>query len=382
MKKVATLSIVISLVICCGPKQEKVERTIEDGVEVVINHLEPYQIGEKSMLRLEEILKIDTEDDNISNLGIPDIYGFVVNSLGEIFILRTVTGEGDCIFKFDENGKFIKSFGPQGQGPGEFQNPHHVALDNKENILVLDLGRQALLKFDKDGVFIETYRGIEGISVSSNPGANLLVLDKLLAPENGQPLYSSSLKLMNPDLEVLQVIDELKIEVMNAGKMRAIEPLFYWSTSDENIYVANGKRGYEIWVYDSNGKLIRKIRKEYRQTPVSETYKEKFLKRIPEGAREALRDTLYFPEYLPPFQSLTADDDGTLLVMTYEEGDRRGEFMCDIFNKDGVFIGRKSLNIWVWEGHLWARMSADKFYSLQEKANGYKALYVYRMSWE
>ena len=56
--------------------------------------------------------------------------------------------------------------------------------------------------------------------------------------------------------------------------------------------------------------------------------------------------------------------------------------MCDIFNKEGAFTGRKSLNIWVWEGHLWAKMTADKFYSLQEKDSGYKALYLYRMIWE
>lgn len=382
MKKFVIPSIILIFFISCGPKEEKVERTIEDGVEVVINNLKPYQIDERSSLHLEEILRIDTEDDIISNLGIPDIYGFEVNSLGEIFILRSFSGEGDCIFKFDEKGKFVKSFGPQGQGPGEFQNPHHIALDKESNILIIDLGKQALIKYDRQGVFIDTYRDIEGISVSSGPGKNLVILDKSLVPENGKPLYSSSLKLLNPDLDVFHVIEELKIEMMKDGKIRAIEPLFYWSTSDKNIYVANEKRSYEIWVYDSENKPIRKLRKEYRQIPVSESYKEKILKQFPEGQRNTMRDTLYFPEYYPPFQSLVAGDDETLLVMTYEKGNSPSEFMCDIFNEDGVFIGRKSLNIWVWEGHLWAKMMGDKFYCLQEKDSGYKALIVYRMSWE
>lgn len=378
MKKFSILLVIMVLAISCGPKQEKVKRTMEDGVEVVINHLEPYQMSGRNSFRLEEILKIDTEDEEISDFGIPDIYGFVVNSLGEIFILRSYIGEGDCIFKFDGNGKFIKSFGPQGQGPGEFQNPHHIALDKEDNILILDFGKRTLLKYDRDGVFRKDYRKKIGTSISSGPVANFLVLDKSLDPENGKLIYSSSLKLMDPDLEVLQAIDELKVEMTSPGKIRALEPLFYWSTSDEKIYVANEKRGYEIWAYDSSGKLFRKIRKENRQMPVSETYKKKFLKQIPED----MKDMLYFPEYYPPFQSLTAGDDETLLVSTYEEGENPGEFMCDIFNKDGVFTGRKSLNIWVWEGHLWAKMIADKFYSLQEKNNGYKALYVYRIIWE
>lgn len=79
---------------------------------------------------------------------------------------------------------------------------------------------------------------------------------------------------------------------------------------------------------------------------------------------------------------MVAGDDGTLLVLTYEGGNNPGEFMCDTFNDDGVFIGRKSLDTWVWEGNLWAKMIADKFYSLQEKDSGYKALLVYRMNWD
>jgi len=90
----------------------------------------------------------------------------------------------------------------------EFQNPRHIALDSEDNILINDLGRQVFLKYDRYGILIDGYRAIEGTSVSSGPGANLLVLDKLLAPENGKPLYSSSLKLLNPDLEVLQVIGD------------------------------------------------------------------------------------------------------------------------------------------------------------------------------
>jgi hypothetical protein len=108
------------------------------------------------------------------------------------------------------------------------------------------------------------------------------------------------------------------------------------------------------------------------------SHKEKILKQFPED----MRNVLYFPESHHPLQSLVAAHDGKLLVSTYEEGRNLGEFMCDIFNEDGAFIGRKSLNIWVWEGHLWAKMIAGKFYCLTEKDTGFKALCVYNMSWE
>lgn len=93
MNKFIIPLLVILITAYCGPKQEKVDRIVKDGVEVVFNHLEPYQIGDISSFSLEEIFKIDTEEDQIANLGIVDIRGFEVNSAVEIFILRNVSGE-------------------------------------------------------------------------------------------------------------------------------------------------------------------------------------------------------------------------------------------------------------------------------------------------
>ena len=370
--------LVFFMVVSCGQKQDKVEKIQEDGVEVVINHLEPYQIGDVSSFTLEEIFKIDTEEDEIVNLGITDIFGFEVNSVGEIIILKTYSAEGDFIFKFDRNGEFVKSFGPYGEGPGEFQNPHHIALDSEDNILIKDSGRPILNKYDQDGTFINGYKMTGGeVKVTSGPKTNLLFLLHSTEPETGKWLFS--LKLINPDLEEVQEIEQFGYFLIeSSGKFRATEPLFCWGASRDNIYVAKEDRGYEIWVFDANGKLTRKIKKECRQIPVSEKYKEKILKQFPENAR----NRVYFPEYHPPFQSLVAGDDGKLLVPTFEEGTNPGEFMFDIFNEDGVFIGRKSLNVWIWEGHLWAQIKANQFYCLEEKDNGYKALYVYNMKWE
>ena len=366
----------------CSPAQDEVERIIENGVEVVINHLEPYEIGNMSSLVLREILKIDTEEEAISNLGIPDIFGFEVNSAEEIFVLRIYSGEGDFIFKFDKNGKFVKSFGPRGQGPGEFQYPHHIALDGEDNIVIIDLGRNPLLKYNQDGIFLESYEMEGGDQrVTPGPGTNLLVMGSSSERDKEKTIYSFFLKLLNPDLEVLQVIDKFSFE-FSPKKVKAARPLFCWSVSRDNIYVANEDRGYEIWVFDVNGKLIRKIQKEYKKISVSESDKKKALDAFPKEMREGMKNMLYFPEFHPPIQNLVAGDDGKLLVETFEEGENPGEFMFDIFNEEGVFTGRKSLNIYLWENHLWAQIKDNKFYCLKEKDNGFKALYVYNMKWE
>ena len=67
MKKIILLISIISLFIHCGLKQEEVERIIEDGVEVVINHFEPYKIkGEPSSLIFEKEISIDMERDDFA----------------------------------------------------------------------------------------------------------------------------------------------------------------------------------------------------------------------------------------------------------------------------------------------------------------------------
>ena len=96
------LFLVIFLFFCCGPKLDKVERIIEDGVEVVINHVEPYVIDDESkVLKAERKVLLDFESEEISKLGISDIRGFDIDSEGNIFV-SVFRGE-DCIYKFDKN---------------------------------------------------------------------------------------------------------------------------------------------------------------------------------------------------------------------------------------------------------------------------------------
>ena len=52
MKKFVLLIIILFLSFYCGPKQDEVERIIEDGVEVVLNHIEP--LLQKKLSRNEQ----------------------------------------------------------------------------------------------------------------------------------------------------------------------------------------------------------------------------------------------------------------------------------------------------------------------------------------
>jgi hypothetical protein len=149
MKHLSFLVSIFCFLAFCGPSQVDVERIMEDGVEVVINHLEPYKIsGEPSTLHLEEEFTIDTEREEIAEVGLPDIRDFDVDSQGNIYFFHGREFDRNVIHKFDKEGNFLKPLGKRGQGPGEIQLPHVMYVTETGEIPIQDANTQKLYVFD------------------------------------------------------------------------------------------------------------------------------------------------------------------------------------------------------------------------------------------
>jgi hypothetical protein len=100
-----------------------------------------------------------------------------------------------------------------------------------------------------------------------------------------------------------------------------------------------------------------------------------------------VRDDLYPREYTPPLNSFFIDDDDRLYAMTYEQEENQEEYIHDIYNADGVFIGRKSFGMTYMLGqglnHLRVNARNNRYYRLRYKEElGYVELIVYKMRWE
>ena len=104
--------------------------------------------------------------------------------------------------------------------------------------------------------------------------------------------------------------------------------------------------------------------------------------RLPMGIREKV----FFPKHMPPFQGGFTDDKGRLFIMTFEKGEKSREYVYDVFNLDGVFIDRIKLDNFGEFGfsvralHVMAK--GNSLYQYREKKSGYKELVVYRMRWK
>jgi hypothetical protein len=137
------------------------------------------------------------------------------------------------------------------------------------------------------------------------------------------------------------------------------------------IFVGNEIRGYEIWAYDQKGDLVRKIRKKHRPLPVSDQIRERALARY----NDNVKSMVFFPETLPPFLTLAADEEGSLYVVTFGEGDSPGENVIDVFNPDGAYVGRLSAAVFVSpDTPIDAVAREGRFYYVRETDTGYKQL--------
>ena len=96
----------------------------------------------------------------------------ITNANGDIFVADGHGGNSNArIVKFDKTGKFIKTWGKMGAGPGEFNIPHSLALDSRGRLFVADRGNVRLEIFDQEGTFIDQwyqFSRISGIFIDKN----------------------------------------------------------------------------------------------------------------------------------------------------------------------------------------------------------------------
>jgi hypothetical protein len=121
----------------------------------------------------QEVLKIDPNSgkvlmtlgrEGVTGNG-PDTFdmppGVAVAPNGDIFVTdghRRNKLDTGRVVKFDKNGKFIKTWGRMGPEPGNFNDPHDIAIGGSENrVYVADRQNKRIQVFDQDGKFIAAW---------------------------------------------------------------------------------------------------------------------------------------------------------------------------------------------------------------------------------
>lgn len=82
----------------------------------------------------------------------------VVAPNGDFFVSD---GYGNSrIVKFSKDGKFIRTWGAKGAGPGQFNLPHSIVMDSRNRVLVGDRENARIQIFDQEGKLLDQWTGL------------------------------------------------------------------------------------------------------------------------------------------------------------------------------------------------------------------------------
>ncbi len=95
---------------------------------------------------------------------------------GDVYVGESHTDVNDPnlvgrISVFDRNGKFLRTIGKTGTGPGEFRTPHALEFDSQGRLIVADRHNHRIQVLTKDGKFITQYpefSRVSGIAIDGN----------------------------------------------------------------------------------------------------------------------------------------------------------------------------------------------------------------------
>lgn len=109
-----------------------------------------------------------------------------------------------CVFVFDYQGKFIKSFGNEGQGPGEFSRPTGLHIMENSSVAVADKGNNRIQIFDKSWNFVSN------INTKSIDVADLIFIqDKIYTIWSyGRSGFSLNMALTEDAQPLVNVLDK------------------------------------------------------------------------------------------------------------------------------------------------------------------------------
>ncbi len=341
--------VLFSFLAACTSVREKEgwEGTIEevDGVEVIHNPAEPLH-GELA-LELEEDLVIGGEefDENYNFRRISDIE---VDNEGNILVLDYM----DCrIQKYDKEGKYLRTIGRKGEGPGEFQQPVRMYLTPGGKLYVSE--PRKIHVFDKNQ---EYKRSIIPDSPSYNFGVtkegNLFGQSSTFGEEN----RTVDIVMMDSDgKKITTVVNFPHPGVMirqggiAIGTTPPYSPNLYFCPLDDESGMYAYSAEYTLFVANSSGEVMRRIEKEEERQPTSKKEEDEYVKKQLERRRARggniqwsegdLKKLYKFAEYKPFFTNIIKDDEGHLFlpkpkaVLNPEE-----DTYYDMFSPEGFYI--------------------------------------------
>jgi hypothetical protein len=344
---------------------QKIDVRKEGGITVVRNPKSPVpQPGGPSKLILTQDLVIGKDP-----AGGPDLFAELrsVGVDGQENIW-TLDWEDIKVRVFDKMGKLISTFGKKGQGPREWENPSRMIVLPNGTGVILDLNK--LTFYGLDGTCLKEISTAKTRMTRFRIDSKGLIFGDQLA--FGEKFMLKLIK-HDPELKPLATLAEVE-QPFKPGEVNPIPFLFFChvTADDRLIWMTNSK--YEFHVLSPEGKLVRRIVKDYDPVKPTQADRDRILGDSPAD----MRSQIVLPDAFPPVFFFIGDPDGRLYVQTYET-DPQGRLIYDVFDTEGRCVTRFSLP----REEMPFVVRKDKLYVLiTENEEGIPLVKRYAMAWK
>ena len=121
---------------------------------------------------------------------------------GDVYVSESHTDVTDPnlvgrISVFDRNGKFLRTIGRTGTGPGEFRTPHAMVFDSQGRLIVADRHNHRIQILTKEGKFIREYREFSRVSgLAIDKADNIYAADSESDPQR-HPGWNRGIRIGN-----------------------------------------------------------------------------------------------------------------------------------------------------------------------------------------
>jgi sugar lactone lactonase YvrE len=311
---------------------------------------------------------INTLDENLAFNTPSDI---ILDDAGNIYILDT----GNCrVQKFDPEGKFLDSFGREGQGPGEFNSPTSLDFDAEGNLIIADRRSRKIQIFSQKGNLRKT------ITLTKHPLSDVYALNSGLMATYGTLGYDIEGKDKEPLPKLIRLLDsegniQKEFGEMFDYKHRMLNQRgnsFHFDVdANDNIYLTFSYQN-RIDKYSPDGKLLWKADRVLNFTT----------KPLDKGKIERTKTSksFYSPRMNSVSSGIAVDNKGRSWVITYKRQIKEEErvytitratqtgvtreikgdtdlqetdmYALEIFDADGVLLGEIPVNHFVDEIYI------------------------------
>lgn len=273
---------------------------------------------------------------------------------------------------FDSKGKLLRVFGRRGQGPGEFNGPGSINVRRDGNLVVNDFMKRKYSFLTSDG------KSIKDVSTASfnlsrlrfDSRGFLYSINWIFGEKQGQEIAK-----FDQNMNRVATISSFKTET----KPRVTIPFknshyFDLTSKDELVWLISSK--YEMNVVNPEGKLIKRIIKDYEPKKITNADRERIEKEESSGLPQKI--TVELPQNFPPAEDLLIDDEDRIYVRTCDRDSKGGAFY-DVFDSEGRYISRFSLP----EKERVLVIKKNKLYCIiQESKESIPLMKRYDMKWK